>query len=176
MGKKMRGKTEYRSNASLPHREVGKAIQASPYFKRHKITQEVSYRKIVESATGQKIRDVDVINEEQKQDCKRWHCDWLIKMGGQGIVIEVQGRQHKQAVAFGGEPNYKAELALKRRKTIDRNKKEIVEAIGWTFVAIDEVDLMLGNTIETRQDFVEERILHEMEAISEWDEKKIKQA
>lgn len=158
---KTRQHNQYQQNASAPHRLVGECLAKSSAYGSAKRYQEVSYYKILEWELG-KAAAKQFFNADKwplplaitRTEVKRWKADWVIK--GLGIVIEVQGKQHKEPVAFGGNP-MKAIQRYERQKSIDRDKQFLCKALGLTLVVMDADELMKQSIFE-RLEWVEDTI------------------
>ncbi|MCK4500573.1 hypothetical protein KAU11_08745 [Candidatus Babeliales bacterium] len=156
---KGRRHNEYTKTASMPHKLVGDALAKSSVFSGHKRFQEVSYSQIIQWAVGKEgVENVVDLLDVTRGEAGRWKADWVIK--NLGIVIEVQGKQHKVPVAFGGNP-MKAVQRFERQRSIDRDKEAICVHIDWTFVTIDSDELMNQSLFE-RTEWVEDVVCDRM--------------
>jgi hypothetical protein len=119
--KTSRFKTAYRKNASKLHRQVGDILKSSPLFAGHKIYQEYPVVQI----------SPDYPHSNQ------WF-DWVVL--DLKLVIECHGKQHEEAVRFGGTSLESAEEKFVQQKYRDTTKMEAAIKAGFTYICVFEKD------------------------------------
>lgn len=115
--KNSRFQFEYKKNASKLHKAVGEVLRNSDVFNGHETYQEYPVNKVnTDYAFGSH------------------HFDWVIPK--LRLVIECHGKQHYQAVTFGGVDVEKAIENFKEGQKRDQLKKEAALAADYLYVVV----------------------------------------
>lgn len=115
--KDSRFKYGYRKNASKLHKTIGEILRTHESFKNYNSFQEYPVNKV-----------------NKNYQYSDHHFDWVIPT--LKIVIECHGKQHYEAVNFGGMSNEDAVSAHTDTVYRDKLKKTAAQKAGYTYIEI----------------------------------------